>query len=305
MKPIDLVVPENVDLENLLYYLKKLCWQASDVLKAYARGEDPPYGFQKYLSVKDGGDGPVSAADMAVNKLLISGLEEKFPLVDWNILSEESVKETTFQNSGDKGNWQWILDPLDGTRDFLQGSQNYSVHLALAYKKKPKIGVVLIPERDELWFGILGKGAWSENQKGIQKPVSFSNREDISKLILVSSKNHKEKVLLNLIDEIAFGQTKNMGSVGCKVASILRGESDVYISLSGKSFPKDWDMAAPQALIEAAGGLFTHADGRSLSYEKPNYSQKGCLIASHGKSHENICKKIESFLSKNEPKYIL
>ena len=303
--PIDLVVPENVELENLLRYVRILCWKASDVLKAYAKGIDPPYGFSKILTVKDEGDGPVSAADMAVNQLLLSGLQEKFPLVKWDILSEESAKEKKLKDLKNNIEWQWILDPLDGTKDFLQGSENYAVHLALAHKRKPKIGIVLIPERDELWIGIIGHGAWCENHEGVKKSVCFSSRKEISKLINVSSKNHQEKILQNLLQELKFGQTKNIGSVGCKVATILRGESDVYISLSGKTSPKDWDMAAPQAVIEAAGGLFTHADGRCLSYENPDYSQKGCLLASHGKSHEKICREIMNFLSKNEPEYLV
>ncbi len=303
--PIDLVLPENVELENLLRSVRILCWKASDVLKAYARGIEPPYGFSKFLTVQDEGDGPVSAADMAVNQLLFSGLKEKFPLVEWDILSEESVKEKPIKIGKEKKDWEWILDPLDGTKDFLQGSEDYAVHLALAYKNKTRIGIVLIPELDELWFGVIGTGAWCENRTGVKKPVCFSNRMDISKLILVSSKNHKNKLLQNLIKFLAFGQTKNMGSVGCKVASILRGESDIYISLSGKTAPKDWDMAAPQAIIEAAGGAFTHANERNLSYENPDYSQRGCLIASHGKSHKNICQKVQTFLFENEPEYKL
>ena len=78
---------------------------------------------------------------------------------------------------------------------------------------------------------------------------------------------------------------------------------EVNISLSGETSPKDWDMAAPHAVIEAAGGSFSHADGKSLSYDKSDYSQRGCLIASHGKSHEIICQKTMSFFSKNEPEY--
>ena len=96
---------------------------------------------------------------------------------------------------------------------------------------------------------------------------------------------------------------KNIGSVGCKVASILRGEADVYISLSGKTSPKDWDMAAPHAIISAAGGMFSHADGTNLIYKKPNYSQSGCLIASHGKCHHQICQKAMDFFSLETPKY--
>ena len=302
---IDLVVPKEVELPTLLDELRKLSWASADVLMAYARGEEPPYGFPKSLTVEEGGDGPVSAADMAVNELLISGLKDNLAFKEWDILSEETSKEKTFQQDNYKKDWCWILDPLDGTKDFLQGSENYAVHIALAYKKKPKIGIVLIPEKNELWFGIVGIGAWFENRDGSKNHFSFSERLDISKLILVSSKNHQQSKLNNLLSTLCFGETKKIGSVGCKVASILRGEADVYISLSGKTSPKDWDMAAPHALIEAAGGMFSHADGKDLVYQETNYSQSGCLIASHGIAHQKICQKAMDFFSLEEPKYFV
>ena len=300
---IDLVVPKTVEIATLLDELRKLSWASADVLMAYARGEEPPYGFPKYLTIEEGGDGPVSAADIAVNELLLSGLKTNFTFKEWDILSEETCKEKTFNSSKYKKDWCWILDPLDGTKDFLQGSENYAVHLALCHNKKPKIGIVLIPERNELWFGIVGSGAWCENRNGTKKLISFSERKDISELILVSSQNHQELKLQNLLEKMCFASTKKIGSVGCKVASILRGESDVYISLSGKTSPKDWDMAAPHALISAAGGMFSHADGKNLIYKNPTYSQSGCLIASHGKSHKQICQKAMEFFSLETPKY--
>ena len=300
---IDLVVPEEVDLTTLLDELRKLSWAAADVLRAYARGHEPPYGFPKYLTVEEGGDGPVSAADMAVNELLTSGLKDNLTYKEWDILSEETSKEETFHRASYTKDWCWIIDPLDGTKDFLQGSENYAVHIALAHRQKPKIGIVLIPEKEELWFGIIGSGAWYEKRDSTKKSVSFSDRLKVSELVLVSSKNHQESKLLNLLSTLSFGETKNIGSVGCKVASILRGDADVYISLSGKTSPKDWDMAAPHALIEAAGGMFSHADSTNLTYKNINYSQSGCLIASHGKSHQKICQKAMNFFTREEPDY--
>ena len=302
---IDLVVPEDVELTTLLDELRKLSWAAADVLMAYARGEQPPYGFSKSLTVEEVGDGPVSAADMAVNELLISGLKDNLNYKEWDILSEETSKHKTFQRGEYIKDWCWIIDPLDGTKDFLQGSENYAVHIALAYKQKPKIGIVLIPEKNELWFGIIGIGAWFENRDGSKKHFSFSERVEIKKLVLVSSKNHQQTILKKLLKNLCFAETKRIGSVGCKVVSILRGEADVYISLSGKTSPKDWDMAAPHALIEAAGGMFSHADGKNLIYKNKNYSQSGCLIASHGKSHEKICQKTMEFFYLEEPKYMV
>ena len=82
----------------------------------------------------------------------------KYPDVNWGILSEENTKVNSFEFEK-KSSWCWILDHLDGTKDFIQGTGNYAMHIALNYKQKPLIGVVLIPEKDELWISD-GKNTW-------------------------------------------------------------------------------------------------------------------------------------------------
>ena len=88
-----------------------------------------------------------------------------------------------------------------------------------------------------------------------------------------------------------------VGSVGCKIASILKGEADIYISLSGKTSPKDWDMAAPEAVLKFAGGSFSHEDISPLNYDKDDFLQSGCIVASHGYSHKTICTKVNYLLN--------
>ena len=91
-----------------------------------------------------------------------------------------------------------------------------------------------------------------------------------------------------------------MGSIGCKIASIIRGECDIYISLSlpGKSSPKDWDFAAPAAILEAAGGAITNLDNEKLTYDKQNFQQEGIIIASNNKiNHSIICSEIKGIIS--------
>jgi 3'(2'), 5'-bisphosphate nucleotidase len=85
------------------------------------------------------------------------------------------------------------------------------------------------------------------------------------------------------------------------VATILRGQTDLYISLSGRSAPKDWDMAAPHAVLEAAGGAFTHADGAPLLYNTGDIRQAGCLIASHGASHAELCQRATTAMATIDP----
>ncbi|MFM7266247.1 MAG: inositol monophosphatase family protein, partial [Cyanobium sp.] len=124
-------LPAGVSLEPLLAELRHLCWGAADILRAYARGQTPPFGFPAALSVDDGGEGPVSAADLAVNRWLLDGLAQAFPTAGWTVLSEETAKEELRDGEALPAEWLWILDPLDGTRDFLQGTGEYAVHLAL------------------------------------------------------------------------------------------------------------------------------------------------------------------------------
>jgi 3'(2'), 5'-bisphosphate nucleotidase len=293
----------------LLTELRRLSWGAADILLAYGRGEQPPYGFPRALSVDGGGEGPVSAADLAVNRWLLDGLAAAFPAAAWTVLSEETAKEQLTDGQPLAAEWLWILDPLDGTKDFLQGTGEYAVHLALVHRGDPVLGVVLLPEMEELWLGVMpaltgaGGEAWCENRAGERSPVRFSGRSALGELVLVASRNHRDQRLEKLLDALALGDTRAIGSVGGKVATILRGETDLYISLSGKSAPKDWDMAAPDAVLRAAGGAFCHADGRPLTYNTGDIRQAGCLIASHGPAHAELCARTAGALATIDPGY--
>jgi 3'(2'), 5'-bisphosphate nucleotidase len=303
-------LPAGIEEQHLLAELRRLSWGAADILLAYGRGEQPPYGFPAALSVEDGGEGPVSAADLAVNQWLLEGLAAAFPNAPWTLLSEETAKEQLTPGQPLAAEWLWILDPLDGTKDFLQGTGEYAVHLALARHGEPVLGVVLLPEMEELWFGLLADGAgaagaagraWCENRSGERRPASLSPRRELGELVLVASRNHRDQRLEQLLAALALGDTRAIGSVGGKVATILRGETDLYISLSGKSAPKDWDMAAPEAVLRAAGGAFSHADGRALRYNDGDIRQAGCLIASHGASHRELCERAAAAMATIDP----
>jgi 3'(2'), 5'-bisphosphate nucleotidase len=302
MMPAAACMPSGIDEQQLLAELRRLSWGAADILLAYGRGDQPPFGFPKALSVDEGGEGPVSAADLAVNQWLLDGLVKAFPDAGWTLLSEETAKEQLTAGEPLDAEWLWILDPLDGTKDFLQGTGEYAVHLALAHNGEPVLGVVLLPEMEELWIGLVPQQrAWCENRAGEQRPASLSLRQALGDLVLVASRNHRDQRLEQLLEALALGDTKAIGSVGGKVATILRGETDLYISLSGKSAPKDWDMAAPEAVLRAAGGAFTHADGRRLSYNDGDIRQAGCLIASHGRSHQQLCEKAAGAMAVIDP----
>ncbi|MBE9172133.1 3'(2'),5'-bisphosphate nucleotidase CysQ [Cyanobium sp. LEGE 06143] len=308
MMAATLNLPSGIALEELLTVLRRLSWGAADILRAYARGEQPPYGFAAALSVDSGGEGPVSAADLAVNRWLLDGLASAFPEADWTLLSEETASEQLTAGQPLAAEWIWILDPLDGTKDFLQGTGEYAVHLALVRAGAPVLGVVLLPEMEELWIGVVaadGGEAWCEGRSGERSPARLSGRRELSELVLVASRNHRDQRLERLLGALDLGDTKAIGSVGGKVATILRGETDLYISLSGKSAPKDWDMAAPEAVLRAAGGSFSHADGAPLSYNSGDVRQAGCLIASHGLAHGQLCERAAAAMAVIDPGFPL
>ena len=122
-------------------------------------------------------------------------------------------------------------------------------------------------------------------------------------MTLVTSKNHGNEILKNLIQKINFHKVEIMGSIGCKIASIVRGESDIYICLSlpGKSSPKDWDFAAPEAILKAAGGAITTLDNQELTYGKSNFEQGGIIVASNNiNTHNDRCKEIKEVIKRYE-----
>ena len=120
-------------------------------------------------------------------------------------------------------------------------------------------------------------------------------------MTLVTSKNHRNEILENLIKKVGFRKRIVMGSIGCKFASITRGESDLYISCStpGGSSPKDWDFAAPEAILNASGGAITNIYNQNLSYGTPNFEQGGILVASNNlNKHKSLCLEIKSIIEK-------
>ncbi len=291
-------LPSGVDLENLIKDLRILSWEASETLLYYAQILKDSNNRKDILR-NDNINDPVTLADLKVNEIIIKNIKKKYCDVDWGILSEENAKSENY-NFDSNRDWIWVLDPLDGTKDFIQGTQNYAMHLALNYKKRPYIGLVLLPERDELWISV-GEKTWCEKRNGSKLKATLSKNKILKDMILVTSKNHNNSTLKNLIEKINFKKVIVMGSIGCKIASIMRGETDIYICLSipGKSSPKDWDFAAPEAVLKANGGAITNLDNQELTYGKSNFEQGGIIVATSDiRTHKNICINIKEIIKK-------
>jgi len=288
-------LPLGVEINNLIDNLRSFSWEAADILLYYANNIKKLEQRNEILKNKNNND-PVTLADLEVNELIINRISQKYKNTNWDVLSEENFKaESNYSKNSD---WLWVLDPLDGTKDFIQGTQDYAMHLALNYKQKPYVGVVLIPEKDELWISYAEK-LWCEKRDGSIRKQNLSETNILKEMTLVTSKNHRNEKLKFLIEKINFKKNIVMGSIGCKVASIIRGDSDIYIALSlpGKNAPKDWDFAAPEAILKAAGGSITNIDNEDLVYGKTDLKHSGIIIASNNKrNHERICSEVKEII---------
>ena len=190
-------LPFGVEVNILIDDLRRFSWEAADILLSYSdiiKNSEEKIDIIKNKNNKD----PVTLADLDVNELIIERINEKYPDINWEILSEENFKIKT--NYYDKNaDWLWVLDPLDGTKDFIQGTGNYAMHLALNYKRKPYIGVVLIPEKDELWISYAEK-LWCEKRDGSIRKQNLSQTNLLKEMTIVTSKNNRNEKLKDLLE---------------------------------------------------------------------------------------------------------
>lgn len=278
-------------IEDILAIARSVGWGASYLLRSY-------YSSQLRsgdLEIKDKQGDPVTAADIAVSHYILERLQENLGDREFGYISEETYNLESYQQSSQP--WVWIIDPLDGTRDFIEKTGEYAIHIALVKHGRPVLAVVAYPEAEKLYYATLGSGTFVETRDGKVTRKEISTRNKIEDFILVVSRTHRDERFNNLLQQLPYKNQKHIGSIGCKIAAIVEHQADVYISLSGKSAPKDWDLAAPELILTEAGGEFTHFDGTPLMYNQGDVSQWGGLLASNGQCHAQLCQEAERILA--------
>ncbi|MDJ0574001.1 MAG: inositol monophosphatase family protein [Xenococcaceae cyanobacterium MO_234.B1] len=278
-------------LTEIMKIARSVAWGAADILSSYYHGK----GQDKELDVQDKKDGPVTQADLAANHYILENLQAKLGTEDFGYLSEETfdVKKAEPINKS----WVWIIDPLDGTRDFIDKTGEYCLHIALAYEGRPVIGIVAIPEAGKLYYAVKGQGTFVQTKADKKvAPIRVSQRKIPENLYLIVSRSHRDERFQKLIDRLPLKGKKYMGSVGGKISTILEKESDIYISLSGKSAAKDWDFAAPELILTEAGGKFSYHTGEPVFYNQGDVKKWGCIMATNGHCHDILCEKTAAIL---------
>ncbi|MBE9122229.1 3'(2'),5'-bisphosphate nucleotidase CysQ [Tychonema sp. LEGE 07199] len=282
------------NFEELSEIARAAAWGATDILQSYYR----PDSQTPNLDIQEKKDGPVTAADVAVNSYILDELQSVLGNAEFGYLSEETYK--SYLDSYGKvplpQSWVWIIDPLDGTRDFIDKTGEFAVHIALAFEGRPVLAVVAWPEQQKIYYAIRDAGAFVESRDGSAVKLQVSGRNILADLSIVTSRSHRGDRFNQLLQKLPCQNQLSVGSIGCKIATIVEQKADVYIALSGKSAPKDWDLAAPELILTEAGGRFTRFDGSALQYNRGDVSQWGGLLASNGCCHDALCGDAERVL---------
>lgn len=200
---------------------------------------------------------PVTEADRASNDCIVAGLKAAFGRDP--VLSEESA-DSQARLSSDR---VWIVDPLDGTKEFLAQNGEFSVMIALAVGGVPALGVVYLPATNVLYSAEAGAGAWVERM-GERRALVCEYAS--GPLRMVASRSHPDSLLQQMQEALHITDVMPSGSVGIKCARIADGERDVYIHPG--PYLKEWDTCAPEIILREAGGTVTDCTGSPLTYNK-------------------------------------
>ncbi|MDF1821997.1 MAG: 3'(2'),5'-bisphosphate nucleotidase CysQ [Alcanivoracaceae bacterium] len=229
------------------------------------------YGRDDFDVEKKGDDSPLTAADMAAHRIIVSGLQalaEKLP-----VHSEES-EGITWEQRRDWSRY-WLVDPLDGTKEFIKRNGEFTVNIALMENGEPVAGVVHVPVKQVTYVGGVGLGAWKV-EDGIYHAIS--TRPLGSEVVMVASRSHGSDRLgdLETLIEEKVGPVDrtSMGS-SLKLCLVAEGKADIYPRLAPTS---EWDTAAADAVVRAAGGSVVRTDFQPLGYNKEDILNPHFLV---------------------------
>ncbi|MBU3671907.1 MAG: 3'(2'),5'-bisphosphate nucleotidase CysQ [Sinobacteraceae bacterium] len=207
---------------------------------------------------------PLTAADLAAHRLISTELAALTP--EWPVLSEESA-EVSF---AERQQWQrfWLVDPLDGTKEFLSCNGEFTVNIALIDAHQPVFGVVHVPVKDLDYWGVTSPavgmpvGAWRARQRGALVESICVARRTAQPVRVVGSRSHRGDSLDGFLSRLGPHELVSMGS-SLKFCVLAEGAADVYPRLGPTS---EWDTAAAHAVVQGAGGRVVQLDGSPLEY---------------------------------------
>jgi 3'(2'), 5'-bisphosphate nucleotidase len=242
------------DLEHLLPEIVALADRAGAVILEHYQGD---------VAVRAKADAsPVTAADEAAEAVILARLAELTPAIP--TVAEETVASGHVPEIHD-GPF-WLVDPLDGTKEFLSRNGEFTVNIALVQAREPVLGVVLAPARGQAWWGARGKGARARDAEGRIRAIAVREAPDDG-LVAIASRSHRDAATQAFLDQAGVGTCISAGS-SLKFCLIAEGKADIYPRF-GRTM--EWDTAAGHAVLSAAGGRVTTRDGAPFLYRKPGF----------------------------------
>lgn len=211
---------------------------------------------------------PLTAADLAAHRCIVAGLAGLTPEIP--VLSEESADEVPLAR---RRGWSrlWVVDPLDGTREFISRNGEFTVNIGLVVDGRPIMGVVGAPARGIAWWGALGHGA-SRREAGEVRQIA-ARRRPSQGAVAVASRSHRDAATDEWLAGQGITETVSAGS-SLKFCLVAEGKADVYPRFGPTM---EWDTAAGHAVLRAAGGRIRTTDGTPLTYAKPGFRNPGFI----------------------------
>lgn len=232
---------------------------------------------------KEIGDCPVTEADIKSNEIIIKELEN----FGYEILSEEKTDDLSRLNKEKV----WIIDPLDGTKDFIDKTGDFTIMIGLVEKGEPVLGVVCNPGEKVLYYAVKGNGAYIEKEGREIRKIKISDIQAGGKIKIISSRFHRSPLELKLAEKFGVKDIMTSGSAGLKVSLVAEGKAELNINPSNKTW--EWDVCAADIILTEAGGKFTDTKGNKFIYNKENTRNEFGYVASNGFIHEKILDKIK------------
>jgi 3'(2'), 5'-bisphosphate nucleotidase len=229
---------------------------------------------------------PVTVADRDADTAIAAVLRAAFP--DDAILSEETPDDTSRLSRSRV----WIIDPLDGTRDFIERTDDFAVHVGFTVDGAVVAGAVYLPVPREMYSASVGGGAWRE-VGGTRARLHVSATVQRPALQIGISRHHVSDRLRACLDTAQIASRFPIGA-SIKHMRAAAGELDAVINLG--SAEMEWDSCAPEIVIREAGGSYTHADGRPFRYNERDLMHRRGSIASNGSCHQGLIELVRPYL---------
>ncbi|MCB9911362.1 MAG: 3'(2'),5'-bisphosphate nucleotidase CysQ [Verrucomicrobiales bacterium] len=216
---------------------------------------------------------PLTAADLDAHNVIVAGLQGRWP--EWPVLSEEGADIPY----AERRQWQvfWLVDPLDGTKEFLKRNGEFTVNIALVAGNEPVFGVVHAPASGVLYRGGPGQGAHREVGEGTAEPIRCRSAADPVALAIVGSRSHGSPEMAGFLEALEVKETVVVGS-SLKFCRVAEGSADLYPRFGPTM---EWDTAAGQALVVGAGGRVVDLAGMPMRYNQEQL-RNGPFLATGG-----------------------